>query len=97
MEKYLTITKKRVIDDREKESNQELLETEKKKIKGQLKIDECFEKLDKKGRKNVRCKICYKHPEIVKRFNNSKVCAVASEEGTALLFLSFQFFLIFHL
>ena len=85
MEKYLTITKRRVRDDSEKERSLELLEPEKKKCKakGPLKIDECFEKLDNKGRKNVRCKICYKHPEIVKLYSGNKIYAVASEEGTA--------------
>lgn len=67
-----------VENDGEKKSGEEVISAV---VEKPLKLD-CFEKLNNIGRKRIRCSTCFNNPDTVKKFNNNKLCALATECGT---------------
>ena len=43
-----------------------------KRKRSKITIDQCFERVGSKLRKKIRCNVCFKHPDVVKRHNKSE-------------------------
>ena len=57
-----------VVESAESTSKQTTLKRKRSKIT----VDQCLERFGSNGRKNIRCNVCFKHPDVVKLHKKSE-------------------------